>query len=190
MERRYIIAIAGPPGAGKSTLAFEMANKLSKAKVLQMDGFHYDNAVLDRLGLRTRKGAPETFDYPGFAATLKRIRDCEPKVSIPVFDRTSDLARAGADIINTDTQIILVEGNYLLLDEPPWNNLAELFDVTIFLDVPRSELERRLMQRWFHHGRTQEQAEHWVATNDMPNVDRVLSSRCKADFSFNPESQK
>jgi len=181
-HQRFIIAIAGPPGAGKSTLSIQLAQKLQNSQVLQMDGFHYDNAVLDQLGLRTRKGAPDTFDYAGFAATLRRIQNREPSIAIPLFDRTIDLARAGAALIPQTRKFIVVEGNYLLLDEPPWNGLATYFDLTIFLDIPRPELHRRLMQRWLDLGRTQEQAAHWVDSNDMPNVDRVLSARRSADF--------
>lgn len=139
-----------------------------------MDGFHYDNAVLNQLGLRARKGAPETFDYAGFAASLERIRAHEPQVAIPLFDRPMDLARACAALIEAETKYVVVEGNYLLLDEAPWIGLAGLFDLTIFLDVERAELERRLLKRWADLGRPDNQARHWVATNDMPNVDRVL----------------
>jgi pantothenate kinase len=183
--QRFVVGIAGPPGAGKSTLASKLAAKLGDAIVLPMDGFHYDNAVLDQLGLRHRKGAPETFDYRGFAAILKRIRDREPAVAIPVFDRTIDLARAGAAIVDQRTKFIVVEGNYLLLDESPWSDLASCFDLSIYLDVPRDELHRRLMQRWLDLGRTSEQASHWVATNDMPNVDRVIAFRRQADLTLN-----
>ena len=93
-----------------------------------------------------------------------------------------ELARAGAAILGTDIKFVLVEGNYLLLDEAPWSSLAPLFDLSIFLDVPRAELERRLLQRWHEHGRSDEDARAWVASNDMPNVDRVLQRRRKPDL--------
>jgi pantothenate kinase len=186
-RQRFIVAIAGAPAAGKSTFAVALARELPNSRVLQMDGFHYDNAVLDEAGLRSRKGAPETFDYPGFAATIKRIRDQEPNIAIPVFDRTMDLARAGAVIVSESVKFIVVEGNYLLLDEPPWTGLAGYFDLTVFLEAPRPELHRRLMSRWLDLGRTPEQAANWVNSNDMPNVDRVLSCRRPADFTFGPE---
>jgi pantothenate kinase len=175
--QRYIVAIAGPPGAGKSTLALVLAQQLPNAKVVPMDGFHYDNDVLDELGLRARKGSPETFDFRGFEATLKRIHACEPDIAIPIFDRKTDLARAGADLIREHTKVVIVEGNYLLLDEAPWTDLTKYFDLPIFIDVSRAELQKRLMKRWLDHGRTPEEAEHWVVTNDMPNVDRVLNAR-------------
>jgi pantothenate kinase len=181
---RFVVAIAGPPGAGKSVLSQELCATLPEgaAVIVPMDGFHFDDIVLDRKGLRHRKGAPETFDFTGFEHLLRRIRALEPEIAIPIFDRNVELSRAAAAIIDPGIKFILVEGNYLLLDEEPWSRLAELFDFSIFLDVPRAELERRLLQRWRDHGRTEEEGRAWVASNDMPNVDRVLARRRKADL--------
>ncbi len=184
--KRFIVAIAGPPGAGKSTLAEELCAVLPEhsAIVVPMDGFHYDNVILEQRGLRSRKGAPETFDVAGFEHLLRRIRGGEPDIAIPVFDRNLELARAGAAIVGRDIKFVLAEGNYLLLDEAPWFGLAALFDLTVFIDVPRAELERRLLLRWHEHGRSDEDARSWVASNDLPNVDRVLEQRREADLTF------
>jgi len=182
--KRFIVAIAGAPGAGKSTISEQLRDLLPEgsAVVVPMDGFHFDDVVLHQRGLRSRKGAPETFDYAGFEALLRRIRAIEPEIAIPVFDRSMELSRAGASIIGADVKFILVEGNYLLLDEAPWSGLAPLFDFGIFIDVAREELERRLLQRWHEHGKSDEDARAWVASNDMPNVDRVLKRRRAADL--------
>lgn len=183
---RFIVAIAGPPGSGKSTLAASLHEVLPEGSsvVVPMDGFHFDDVVLNARGLRARKGAPETFDYAGFATLLKRIRAREPDVAIPVFDRSMELSRAGAAIVGSETKFILVEGNYLLLDEAPWTGVAELVDFSIFVDVPREELERRLLQRWREHGKSDQEGRDWVASNDMPNIDRVLARRRNADLNI------
>jgi pantothenate kinase len=183
-SQRFIVAIAGPPGSGKSTLAERLHEILpeDKTAVVPMDGFHFDDVVLNKRGLRPRKGAPETFDYAGFAALLKRIRAGEPEVAVPVFDRSMELSRAGADIVGSDVKFVLVEGNYLLLDEEPWSALSGLFDFSIFVDVPRGELERRLMERWRGHGKSDEDARAWIASNDLPNIERVLARRRSADL--------
>ncbi|RLP27765.1 nucleoside triphosphate hydrolase [Mesorhizobium sp. YM1C-6-2] len=182
--QRFIVAIAGPPGSGKSTLAERLHEVLPQEKsvVVPMDGFHFDDAVLNDRGLRPRKGAPETFDYAGFAALLKRIRAAEPEIAIPVFDRSMELSRAGAAIVGSDVKFVLVEGNYLLLDEEPWSALAGLFDFSVFVDVQRPELERRLMERWRGHGKSDDDARAWIASNDLPNIERVLARRRNADL--------
>ena len=178
---RFIVGVAGPPGAGKSTIAEGIAKAIGAgARVVPMDGFHLDNAVLDRLGLRARKGAPETFDALGFLHLMQRLRAGQD-AAIPVFDRNADLARAGADLVTGADKYLIVEGNYLLLDEAPWRDLAPLFDLTIFIDVAEAELDARLVARWHHHGKTPEAARHWIDSNDMPNIRRVTQGSRQAD---------
>lgn len=179
---RFIVGVAGPPGAGKSTIAGAIVTAIGAgARVVPMDGFHYDNAVLDRLGLRARKGAPETFDAQGFVHLMQRLR-AGGDAAIPVFDRNADLARAGADLVTGADKYLIVEGNYLLLDEAPWCDLAPLFDLTVFIDVQEAELDRRLVDRWYHHGKTPAEARHWIDSNDMPNIRRVTQGSQQADI--------
>ena len=178
---RFITALAGPPGAGKSTLAEAVAAALGpEARVVPMDGFHYDNAVLNARGLRSRKGAPETFDVAGFLTLMQRLR-AGGAVAIPVFDRALELSRASADIVTDDHRFLVVEGNYLLLDEAPWTGLAGYFDLTGYIDVPEAELERRLLARWAQFGKTPAAAQAWIDSNDIPNIRRVTQGSRAAD---------
>lgn len=185
-ERRCIVAIAGPPGSGKSTFAERLdadlnARSAGSAAILPMDGYHFDDMVLVPRGLRPRKGAPETFDVAGFAHMIGRLRDnTEPEIAVPVFDRSIEIARAGGRLISRSVRMVIVEGNYLLLDQPPWNTLN--FDITVMIDAEREILRERLIKRWLDLGSSVSEASAKVDGNDMINVDLVQNSRRAADF--------
>ncbi|GLS85782.1 nucleoside triphosphate hydrolase [Cypionkella aquatica] len=183
-QGRFLTALAGPPGAGKSTLAAELVAALGQgAKAVPMDGFHYDDAVLLARGARDRKGAPDTFDAQGFFHLLRRLR-VEDEVAIPLFDRDLEISRAGADIVTAADRLLVVEGNYLLLNEAPWPEAAPLFDLTVWIDVAEHELDRRLQARWAHYGKTPAEARAWIDSNDMPNIRRVTQNSRAADLNI------
>lgn len=191
-DRRMIVAIAGAPGAGKSTLAGDLCAALNQrraglAMVMPMDGYHLDNALLDARGLRARKGSPPTFDVDGLARDLARVRAADRPVIVPVFDRDLDLARAGAREIAPGVPVILIEGNYLLLDQEPWRDLAGLFDLTVFVAVPEAELERRLIARWLHHGHDPAAARARALGNDIPNARLVAAGSRPADITLSQD---
>jgi len=186
--QRHIIAIAGAPASGKSTLAEALVNSLNsnragRAALLPMDGFHYDDCVLDARGHRSRKGAPHTFDVGGLKHMLLRLkaRD-EPDVAVPVFDRSIEIARAGASILAKSVEIIIAEGNYLLLDQAPWLSLHSLYDITVFADVPESVLRERLNQRWESYQLSPAQINSKLEENDLPNGRLVRQESIDAQF--------
>ncbi|NIF73516.1 nucleoside/nucleotide kinase family protein [Burkholderia sp. Ap-962] len=185
---RRIVAVAGPPGAGKSTFAERLREALDapapgRAALLAMDGFHYDDRVLEARGDRPRKGAPHTFDIDGLGAMLARLKaDDGREIAVPVFDRSIEIARAGAAIIPAGARIVVVEGNYLLLDDPAWAPLRAFFDLTVMLQVPRAVLVERLSARWHGYGMSEATIVEKLDGNDLPNVDRVLTGCVAADF--------
>lgn len=182
---RLMVGIAGPPGSGKSTLAANLVAALKaageSAVVVPMDGFHFDDNVLKARGHHLRKGAPWTFDVAGLDVLLRRLRACEDDIAIPIFDRHMELSRNAAAIVNTTDRFIIVEGNYLLLDETPWDRLRQQFDVTMFVDVSLATIEQRLAGRIKDHGLDEAYAMNWIATNDLPNARMVLEKSATAD---------
>ena len=180
---RRIVAVVGAPGSGKSTLAERLAAALPDAAVLPMDGYHYDDGLLDARGLRARKGAPDTFDVGGFSHMLQRLRrNEEDEIAVPVFDRDLEISRSGARMIGRAVTTLIVEGNYLLLAAPPWSHLHGLYDVTVSLDVPEAELRRRLVARWRGYGLPDEEIAAKVEGNDLPNGRVVRENSKPADF--------
>lgn len=189
--KRCILGLVGAPGAGKSTLAQALATQWPKAiQVVRMDGFHLANVELARLGRKQRKGAPDTFDAFGFVALLKRLRTQAPDevVYAPSYERTLEEGVAGAIAVQPSTPLIVVEGNYLLLPDSPWNQVQTLLDETWFVDVPQDLRVGRLTQRHQQFGRSAQDAADWVQHTDEPNARRIEAARAKADVMFRWEA--
>lgn len=186
-RKRVVVAICGAPASGKSTLTTELVRRLRLNKVnavpLPMDGFHLDNEVISQMGLLSRKGAPETFDAPGYIALVKRVRDAQ-LVYAPKFDRDRDISIAGAIAVGEDAEVIVAEGNYLMFDEDPWRQLAPLWDLTVRWDVPMPELRARLIQRWLNQNLSRTAAVRRAEGNDIPNAQRILNAALPCDVTL------
>lgn len=185
---RVIAAMAGAPGSGKSTQAEALVDLLNAsqpglAAVLPMDGYHYDDLHLVPAGLRPTKGAPDTFDVGGLYHTISRLRAADDDfVAVPVFDRSIEIARAGARLIPASTPVIVVEGNYLLLNRAPWTRLRPLFDVAVLVDVPEPVLRARLTARWQHYNLTEDEIAWKLDGNDLPNGRLIMNESRGADY--------
>ena len=185
LQRRYFIALAGPPASGKSTISEKLNEDLNTkgfpTDILQMDGFHLDDGILNFTNLLSRKGSPETFDVMGLKSFLIRLAN-EPEVIVPIFDRALELSRSSAVTISNNKKIIIVEGNYLLLNSHPWSELNDYFDSRIMIHCEESVLEKRLIDRWKGFNLTQDQINHKVYENDLPNGVNVNQNSIEADY--------
>lgn len=181
---RRMLGIVAPPGAGKSTLAQSVLAQFGTAvQVVPMDGFHLANTELQRLGRRSRKGAPDTFDATGYVSLLRRLKtQTAPElVYAPEYRRNVEEAIASAIAIEPHTRLIVTEGNYLLLDDAPWCQVQGTLDEVWYLDVAEHLRHQRLLARHIRFGRSREQAIAWIASTDAPNALRIAQTRHKAD---------
>lgn len=150
--------------------------------LVPVDGFHLDDAVLDALGRRDRKGVPDTFDVDGYLALLQRLRDrTDDVVYAPQFRRELELAAAGAIAVPREVPLVVTEGNYLLHDGA-FAPVRALLTETWFLDAAPEVRRARLLARHVAHGRTPDAARRWVETTDEPNARLVETTRAAADL--------
>jgi pantothenate kinase len=184
---RVLVGIAGAPGSGKSTVAALLLERFgADAALVPMDGFHLANRQLEVLGRRDRKGAPDTFDADGYVALLERCRaaggDERPvTVYAPEFVRGVEESYGSAIAVPPSTRLVLTEGNYLLLDEPPWASLGEVLDVRYHLAVDPELRRERLIARHVAFGKSSEAARAWALGPDEANALLVEAAASRAD---------
>ncbi|MET3932481.1 nucleoside/nucleotide kinase family protein [Arthrobacter sp. OAP107] len=182
--RRLLLGVAGSPGSGKSTFSACLADALGPdtALVVPMDGFHLGNAIIDGTPLRQRKGAPDTFDVGGYLSLLQRLaRRDEDVVYAPDFRRTIDEPVAASLAVPAAIPIIITEGNYLLNDDPRWQQVRAQLDEVWFIDTPRELRLARLVERHMLYGMDRAAAEAWANGPDAANARLIEATRSRAD---------
>lgn len=180
---RLLVGIAGPPGAGKSTLAQAIIDHVGdRARLVGMDGFHLSQRQLVRLRRFDRKGAPETFDAAGFVALVERLAHPGGEVIYaPEFSREIEEPIAGSIAVEPEAQMIVIEGNYLLVADHPWGRLRDLFTEVWYCERSEDERIADLIARHHAFGKSMIEAERWALGSDQHNAELIAATRERAD---------
>ncbi len=197
--RRILVLLAAPPGCGKTTLLHflkklsEETDGLTPVTIIGMDGFHhYQDWLLSHTTVRDGvempmvriKGAPETFDLEKLTEAVKNVASGK-SIGWPEYDRILHNPVENAVSVNGD--IVLLEGNYLLLEEDGWKELKKFADVTVSLTADEKLLKDRLVDRQQKSGKAYDDAVRFVEFSDLVNVRTVLEKSVKADIIWNVE---
>ncbi|CAG7947141.1 unnamed protein product [Penicillium nalgiovense] len=199
--KRFLVAVAGIPGSGKTTLAKAVVERLNEMNVsvchhamcIPMDGFHLPRAALDRFSNReqayARRGAPWTFDVAGFTEYVQSLRiwadgNSAKILYAPSFDHKQKDPVPNSIALVPETSIVIVEGNYLLFDEPSWRDVAPVFDYRLFVDADLEVARARVAKRHVQAGIEPniESGFRRVDENDYLNAQAIYEKRLKADL--------
>ena len=186
-EPPFLIGIAGAPASGKSTLAEQLVADFNEAGMeacyCPMDGFHLQNAVLDSLGLCRVKGRVDTFDAEQFARSVKLL-----KYGItqwwPLYSRQQHEPVPEGTRISGTEKVYVIEGNYVLYRNEPWQTAALAYDLRVFVDAPDAILRQRLLERHEQSGRTVQEASNKIDQNDMLNARKIRERRQDVDIIY------
>ena len=178
---RAVLGIAGAPASGKSTLSAALVAALGQRHpdevvLVGMDAFHLGHQVLVRRGLVGVKGAPHTFDGLGYAALLQRIRQSDETIYAPEFHREIEDSLAAVVEVGPQVRLVVTEGNYLLLEQSPWDRLRPLLDEAWFIHLDDEERQRRMVARHLQFGHSLETANEKTFGSDENNA-RLVNSR-------------
>ncbi|MGC8551653.1 MAG: hypothetical protein ACP5O7_02190 [Phycisphaerae bacterium] len=204
--RRLLVAVAGAPGSGKSFFAEQISWMATRgvmpgifAAALPMDGFHYDQEYLlthhqtfpdgSRIPLAQCKGSPLTFNVEALRHHLTMLRDTESEISWPGYNRELHDTVQDEFRVPAGTNLAIVEGNYLLLNVPPYKGIPDFFDLKIYIEAPAPVIMANLMSRHMAGGRDVEDAKTWVKRVDLPNARIVESTRGSADVIIRRDRQ-
>lgn len=191
--KRVLVMLAAPPGCGKSTLLSflkylsENTDGITEVTVIGMDGFHRYQDYLkthsivrdgQKISMIDVKGAPETFDLDKLLDKVSQVAKGD-RCTWPDYNRMTHNPQEDAIVVDSD--IVILEGNYLLLEDDGWNRLKEYADMTISVSADIDMLRHRLIDRKIMSGKTRSEAEHFVDFSDMYNVRTVMERSADAD---------
>lgn len=177
-----IVGIVGPPGSGKSSVASELPPHLTVPhSVVPMDGFHYPQKTLRAMGRRDRMGAPDTFDTKALARLLAHVSERQEPVIFPEFDRTIEEPIPGSITVMPKDELVILEGNYLLVDDADWARIGKLLDLCVYVDIPEDVRLERLTKRHVDFGKSPSDATEWVARVDQANARVVEATKVRAN---------
>ena len=186
-NKRSILAVAGAPGAGKTTITQSILQALGPENVVivPMDGFHLSNTILKKWDRRSRKGAWDTFDASGYIHLVNRIKHQKEDIILaPDFDRDIDESIGGVIEVSVNTPLILLEGTFLFSEHGLWPKLLPLIDHGWFVHLESSIRQQRLIQRHMKHGMDLKQATQWALSTDEANAKAVELDYKRASLYF------
>ena len=192
---RILVFVAAPPGVGKTTLSLllqDLSKKdrdLEEVQAIGIDGFHFPQAYLEKTTIpidgyevlmKEVKGSPETFDFNQLKKKIMALKEEQTEIKWPIYDRKKhDVI---PEQISIEKNIVVLEGNWLLLNEENWKDLSDYCDYSLFISAKEDLLRERLIERKMRGGLSEAEALNFYDRSDRKNIERVLNNKLEANL--------
>ena len=163
----FVIGVAGSVAVGKSTTARLLRELLARwpqtprVELVTTDGFLYPNAELERRGLMSRKGFPESYDRRALVRFLSKVKAGRPEVRAPVYDHLTYDIVPGGEVVVRRPDVLIVEGLNVLQPSRPTVHggasdlaVSDFFDFSIYVDARTSDVRQWYVDRFLSLRRT------------------------------------
>jgi type I pantothenate kinase len=214
----FIIGVAGSVAVGKSTISRLLKELLSRwegtpsVEMITTDGFLYPNAELERRGLMSRKGFPESYDRLALLKFMADIKSGAQSVSAPVYSHLVYDIVPGEQNTVSNPDVLIVEGLNVLQSPGAGQDLAlsDFFDFKIYVDAETKNISQWFLARfdqlrqtaftnpasYFHqyaempYEKALARANEIWSTINLPNlIENILPTRSRATLVLQKGSQ-
>ncbi|WET79840.1 type I pantothenate kinase [Amycolatopsis sp. QT-25] len=180
----YVIGIAGSVAVGKSTTARILRTLLARwpdhprVDLVTTDGFLHPRAELVRRGLMHRKGFPESYDRRALLRFVTEVKSGAERVSAPVYSHLAYDILPDEEQVVQRPDILILEG-LNVLQPGPRLTVSDLFDFSIYVDAPTTDIERWYIERFLklRHTAFADPASHFHHFAGLPDDEARAEAR-------------
>ncbi|MFI9449387.1 type I pantothenate kinase [Amycolatopsis sp. NPDC052450] len=180
----YVIGIAGSVAVGKSTTARILRTLLARwpdhprVDLVTTDGFLHPRAELVRRGIMHRKGFPESYDRRALLRFVTDVKSGAERVSAPVYSHLAYDILPDEEQVVQRPDILILEG-LNVLQPGPRLTVSDLFDFSIYVDAPTTDIERWYVERFLklRHTAFADPASHFHHFAGLPDDEARAEAR-------------